>query len=38
MGWGGRIHYAGDRPAVFGAVSRQTGEVHLRVVKDSSAS
>jgi transposase-like protein len=33
----GHGDYAGDRPAVFGAVSRQTGEVHLRVVKDSSA-
>lgn len=29
--------YDSDRPAVHGALSRKTGEVHLRVVKDSSA-
>ena len=29
--------YENDRPAVFGAVSRDTGQVHLRVVKDSTA-
>lgn len=33
----GHGDYASDRPAVFGAVSRETGEIHLRVTKDSSA-